>query len=615
MCRNCDLVLVILYLRSGTLCPAFRPRGSSDHESTVAAESISVTVIRVRKEFAMLNDYDRKRHFEDTPEPKGSRPKARSHRRKPLEFVVQKHSASRLHFDFRLELDGVLVSWAVPKGPSLNPGDKRLAVHVEDHPWEYRKFEGIIPAKQYGAGEVIVWDKGTYEPVDGSNEDVETQQKIVRDGLKSGKLSIELHGEKLKGVFALVETKGRGKNNWLLIKKDDDFADPEANVAVDSKSVLSDFTLDELQIESGKKKVSTAKTHSTKTSSKKSSKKEKVKEKEEKGTKSKISSARESLNRKKRPSRHEKMPARVEPMLTKTAEEPFSKDGWIYEPKLDGIRSIAYINESEVRLISRRGINVTERYPLIEKSLEENEDDIILDGEITAIDSQGRPSFQLLQRAGQTSDKEGLRIVFYVFDILYADGRNLVDHPLSSRRRILRQKLKQSDVVKIVNGLGSDGLKAFQACVDIDLEGIVAKKLDSVYKPGTRTADWLKVKSFKSSELLICGYSEGAGSRSDQFGALLLGYFDDHGELTYAGSVGTGFNSKIMRELLGIMKPLERKTSPFGLKTGKKRDVTWLTPKLVAEIKFSEWTADGLLRIPVFLRLREDIEPSTVVRR
>lgn len=562
----------------------------------------------------MLNDYDRKRHFEDTPEPKGSRTKARSHQRNPLEFVVQKHSASRLHFDFRLELDGVLVSWAVPKGPSLNPDDKRLAVHVEDHPWEYRKFEGIIPAKQYGAGEVIVWDKGTYEPVDGSNEDVETQQKIVRDGLKSGKLSIELHGEKLKGVFALVETKGRGKNNWLLIKKDDEFADPEANVAVDSKSVLSDFTLDELQIESGKRKAK-AKAHSTKTSSKKSSKKENAKEKEEKSTKSKKSSARESLNRKKRPSRHEKMPARVEPMLTKTAEEPFSKDGWIYEPKLDGIRSIAYIKESEVRLISRRGINVTERYPLIEKSLEENEDDIILDGEITAIDSQGRPSFQLLQRAGQTSDKEGLRIVFYVFDILYADGRNLVEQTLSTRRRILRQKLKQSDVVKIVNDLGSDGLKAFQACVDIDLEGIVAKKLDSVYKPGTRTADWVKVKSFKSSELLICGYSEGAGSRSDQFGALLLGYFDDQGELTYAGSVGTGFNSKIMRELLGVMKPLERKTSPFGLKTGKKRDVTWLTPKLVAEIKFSEWTADGLLRIPVFLRLREDIEPSTVVRR
>ncbi len=561
----------------------------------------------------MLNDYDRKRHFEDTPEPKGNRAKAASHKRKSLEFVVQKHSASRLHFDFRLEVDGVLVSWAVPKGPSLNPVDKRLAVHVEDHPWEYRKFEGIIPAKQYGAGEVIVWDKGTYEPVEGSDEDVETQQKIVREGLKSGKLSIELHGEKLKGVFALVETKGRGKNNWLLIKKDDDFADPDANVSLDSKSVLSDFTLDELQIKSGKRKASTSKTQSKTGISKKPSKK--AMPKEEKGTKAKRSSTRENLSRKKPSSRHEKMPARVEPMFTKTAEEPFSKAGWIYEPKLDGIRSIAYIKESEVQLISRRGINLTERYPLIEKSLEENEDDIILDGEITAIDSQGRPSFQLLQRAGQTSHTEGLRIVFYVFDVLYADGRNLVDQTLSTRRRILRQKLKQSDVVKIVNDLGSDGLKAFQACVDIDLEGIVAKKLDSVYKPGTRTADWLKVKSFKSSELLICGYSKGAGSRSDQFGALLLGYFDDHGELTYAGSVGTGFNSNIMRELLRVMKPLERKTSPFGLKTGKKRDVTWLTPKLVAEIKFSEWTADGLLRIPVFLRLREDIEPSTVVRR
>jgi len=561
----------------------------------------------------MLNDYDRKRHFEDTPEPKGTRAKALSRKRKSLEFVVQKHSASRLHFDFRLEVDGVLVSWAVPKGPSLNPDDKRLAIHVEDHPWEYRTFEGIIPAKQYGAGEVIVWDKGTYEPVDGSNEDVETQQKIVREGLKSGKLSIELHGEKLKGIFALVETKGRGRDNWLLIKKDDDFADPDVNVSTDSKSVLSDFTLDELQIKSGKKKASTSKTRSKTSTSKKSSKK--AISKEEKGKNVKRSAARKNASRKKQSSRHEKMPASVEPMLTKTAEEPFSKPGWIYEPKLDGIRSIAYIKDAEVRLISRRGINLTDRYPLIEKSLEENEDDIILDGEITAIDSQGRPSFQLLQRAGQASHKEGLRIVFYVFDVLYADGRNLLDQTLSARRQILRQKLKQSDVVKVVNDLGSDGLKAFQACVDIDLEGIVAKRLDSAYRPGRRSADWLKIKSFKSAEFLICGYSQGTGSRSDHFGSLLLGYYDEEGELSYAGSVGTGFNAKLMRELLKLMKPLERKTSPFELKAGKKRDVSWLTPKLVAEIKFSEWTADGLLRIPVFLRLREDIKPTDIVRR
>lgn len=557
----------------------------------------------------MLNDYDRKRHFKETPEPKGARKKSDPHKRRALEFVVQKHSASRLHFDFRLELDGVLVSWAVPKGPSLNPDDKRLAVHVEDHPWEYRKFEGIIPARQYGAGEVIVWDKGTYEPVDGINEDVDTQQNIVRDGLKSGKLSIELHGEKLNGVFALVETKGRGKNNWLLIKKDDDFADPDADLSEDSKSVLSDFTLDELQFKSGKRKESKSGAVSTKVGRSKSSTRTVSKEKS-----AKKSSTRETKSRKKPLSRLEKMPARVEPMLTKTAEEPFSKDGWIYEPKLDGIRAIAYIKDSDVRLISRRGINLTERYPLIEKSLKEN-DDIILDGEITAIDSEGRPSFQLLQRAGQTRHTKGMRIVFYVFDILYADGRNLIDETLSKRREILKRKLEQSDVVKVVSSLGPDGLKAFQACVDIDLEGIVAKKLDSVYRPGSRSADWLKIKFFKSAEFLICGYSQGTGSRSDHFGSLLLGYYDEEGELSYAGSVGTGFNAKLMRDLLKLMKPLERKTSPFELKAGKKKDVSWLTPKLVAEIKFSEWTADGMLRIPVFLRLREDIEPTDIVRR
>lgn len=562
----------------------------------------------------MLNDYDRKRQFDETPEPKGARKKPSARKQKALEFVVQKHSASRLHFDFRLEIDGVLVSWAVPKGPSLNPDDKRLAVHVEDHPWEYRKFEGIIPAKQYGAGEVIVWDKGTYEPVDGSNEDLDVQQKILRDGLKSGKLSIELHGEKLNGVFALVETKGRGENQWLLIKKNDDYADPAVDIAADSTSVLSDFTLDELQIKSGKKKNATSKTKSVAKEAKSSAKKSTEKTKAE-SVSSKKSTNKKSVTRKKSESRPEKMPALIEPMLTKTADEPFSREGWIYEPKLDGIRSIAYIKDSTVRLISRRGINLTERYPLIEKSLAKNSDDIIVDGEITAIDAQGRPSFQLLQRAGQTRLTKGTRIVFYVFDILYADGRSLIEETLEIRREILKKALKQTDVVKIVNDLGSDGLKAFEACVDIDLEGIVAKKLDSVYRPGYRTSDWLKIKSFKSAEFLICGYSEGAGARNGHFGSLILGYYDEKGELAHAGSVGTGFNNKLMQELLKAMKPLERKTTPFGLKTGRKKDATWLTPKLVAEIKFSEWTADGMLRHPVFMRLREDIEPTDVVRR
>jgi bifunctional non-homologous end joining protein LigD len=536
----------------------------------------------------MLQDYDRKRDFEETPEPKGVRKKTRRGKVKPLEFVIQKHSASRLHFDFRLEIDGVLVSWAVPKGPSLNPDEKRLAVHVEDHPFEYRKFEGIIPARQYGAGEVIVWDKGTYEPVDGANLDRGEQQKLLRKSLGEGKLSIEMHGEKLNGIFALVEMKGRGENQWLLIKKDDDYADPDCDIASDDSSVLSDLTLNGLKEKNGKP--------STKTKAASSPKKTKPREK-------------------KSVTRREKMPVHVEPMLTKTANEPFSKPGWIYEPKLDGIRSIAYIKDDEVRLISRRGLNLTERYPSIEKELAKINDSLILDGEITAIDKDGHPSFQLLQRAGQvTRLTKDTRIVYYVFDILYADGRCLFDEPLATRREILKEKLKSSDFVKAVSDLGADGLKAFRACVEMDLEGIVAKRLDSVYRTGYRTSDWLKIKSFKSAEFLISGFSAGTGSRSDNFGSLLLGYYDADGELVYAGSVGTGFNNQNMTQLMTLMKPLERKSPPFSLKIRRKKDVTWLAPKLVAEIKFAEWTADGMLRHPVFLRLREDIEPIDVVR-
>lgn len=324
----------------------------------------------------------------------------------------------------------------------------------------------------------------------------------------------------------------------------------------------------------------------------------------------------ETIQVKKPAGKKEKMPAHVDAMLCKTADEPFSKPGWIYEPKLDGIRAVAYIKDSEVTLVSRRGLILTERYPLIEKSLARNSDNLILDGEVTALDAQGRPSFQLLQRSSKSSAlNKNTRLIFYVFDVMYANGRNLCDEPLSVRREILRSVLKQTDVVKIVTGLGEDGFKAYKACVEIDLEGIVAKRMDSVYRPGYRSSDWVKIKSFKSAEFLICGYSKGTGSRSDQFGSLILGYYDDNNEIQYAGSVGTGFNTNSMRELLKVMKPLARSSSPFGLKLARKKDVTWLAPNLVAEIKFSEWTADGMLRIPVFLRLREDIKPTDVRRR
>jgi len=314
--------------------------------------------------------------------------------------------------------------------------------------------------------------------------------------------------------------------------------------------------------------------------------------------------------------RKRRMPSDLNPMLAKIAEEPFSKPGWIYEPKLDGIRAIAHIKDRSLRLLSRRGLDLTERYPGLTKSLMKNKEDIIIDGEIVAIDERGHPSFQLLQRAAKDNAlTKNNRIVYYVFDILYADGRTLFDVPLVERRKILFERLVQTDVVKAVRDLGSDGIKAFQACVENDLEGIVAKRVDGTYQPGVRTNDWLKIKSFKSSELLICGYSRGTGARDDSFGSLILGYYDKSGTLQYAGSVGTGFNATKLGDLRRVMKPLERKTSPFELKIRGKNDVVWVTPQLVAEIKYAEWTADGRLRIPVFMRLRDDIEPSSVTRR
>jgi bifunctional non-homologous end joining protein LigD len=528
----------------------------------------------------MLNEYNKKRDFSKTPEPSSAKGKAT---KGPLSFVIQKHAARRLHYDFRLELDGVLVSWAVPKGPSLDPSEKRLAVKVEDHPLDYAGFEGMIPKGEYGGGEVIVWDRGVFTPDEDDQlswDDRDEAQKRLRKMIKDGKLSIFLEGEKLRGSWALVKLKGKD-NEWLMIKHRDGFTS-KTDVTEKDHSVATGRTL--ADVRSGKQ-----------------------------GKNLPLKVAEQAVSEAPK----ERFPKQIMPMLASLADKPFSRDGWMYEPKLDGIRAIAYVHNGEVQLQSRRGLDLTRQFPTLVKTLSKHKDSMILDGEIVALDESGKPSFQSLQqRSGLIKDTEiksaerSHPIQYYVFDILHWRGKNLRSLPLAERKTLLKQAVIPSHSLRIVEAFDADGEEAYKACIENGLEGVVGKRADSPYSPGKRTKDWLKVKGTVSSEFLICGYTEGTGSRSRNFGSLLLGEFNDSGELRYVGGVGTGFNDKILTDLLQRMGPLETKKCPFGKRPPGKLNPTWVKPQLVAEIKFAERTRDNMLRAPVFLRLREDKSPE-----
>ncbi|MBX9568585.1 MAG: non-homologous end-joining DNA ligase, partial [Candidatus Obscuribacterales bacterium] len=528
-----------------------------------------------------LEKYNKMRDFSKTPEPSG---KAKRTKSRKLQFVIQKHNATRLHYDFRLEHDGVLLSWAVPKGPSLNPADKRLAVQTEDHPFEYRKFEGLIPKGEYGGGEVIIWDKGTFYPEHNGEavKDIDEAEKLIKQGMRKGTLKFVLEGEKLHGSWALVKLKNKEKD-WLLIKHKDEHALFDREVIDEDESVVSGKTIEDLQEEFGTKPE-----------------KKKV--------------ASKSINAKSRTK--SAYPPVIQPMLASLAPEPFSKDGWIYEPKLDGIRAIAYVYNGDVRLLSRRGLDLTGRYPVLTDALAEQEGTLVLDGEIVAFDTQGRPSFQLLQqrsglsRNSDVKQAEGtIPIQYYAFDILYRNGSLLVGKPLSERKAELKEALKQSDSIHLVDKIQGTGDDAYRACVQNGLEGILAKRADSLYEVGKRSKSWLKIKATRSDDFVVCGYTLGNGSRSNLFGAIILGYYRDD-ELKYAGSVGTGFNEKSMRDLLKTMKGLETKTCPFNDKAICKLKAIWLKPVMVAQVKYAELTRDMILRIPVFQHLRSDIDPK-----
>jgi bifunctional non-homologous end joining protein LigD len=464
-----------------------------------------------------LAEYRRKRDPKQTPEPFSSKRKGKA----PV-FVVQRHDATRLHYDFRLELDGALASWAVPKGVPLEPGQQHLAVHVEDHPLDYATFEGEIPKGNYGAGTVEIWDKGTYELVERK---------------RNGGLTVRLHGKKLDGVWALVPAKLSGdEKNWLLLRKRDE----------------------------------------------------------------------ETTSAKK--------PGRYAPMLATLEQDVPKGDGWTYEVKWDGYRALAYVAGGEVGLVSRNGNDLTARFPAVAKAIGKalRTPNAVLDGEVCALDEEGRATFSAMQQG-----KAGTRYIFVAFDLLEVEGKPLVDAELTARRKRLAQLLdKRRKTVQFSESF-DDGDALFEAAEEQGFEGIIGKRARSTYQPGRRSRDWVKVKTHGRQEFVIGGYTRGEGRRANSFGSLLLGVYDEGVEkLRYVGSVGTGFNEREIQRLLGLLRPLGTKESPFDPVPKpprvRKGDIVWVEPRLVAEVEFVEWTHDQRLRAPSYQGLREDKAPREV---
>ncbi len=532
----------------------------------------------------MLTEYARKRRLEKTSEPPARKRRAKG----PLHFVVHKHAASRLHYDLRLEVNGVLKSWAVPKGPSLDPNEKHLAMMVEDHPIDYGGFEGVIPEGEYGGGEVIVWDRGRYAPEEDGHRTFERSEgeERMRRGLSEGKLSFVLDGEKLKGSWTLVKSR-RGEKDWLLIKHRDDT--PVRDVLKENRSVVSGMTVEDLKAD-GKPAA--------------------------KGRGAQSTSPKDLPN-----ARKAAFPRTLAPMLATLAKAPFSHPDWVFEPKLDGLRAIAFVQDGKARLVSRGGREVARVYPSLAEELTEQPGQMVIDGEVVAPDDEGRPSFQRLQQRMNLQGEADIRradvqvpVLYYVFDLLYVDGYDLRAVPFEERRSLLERTLVPSQRVRLIDQFEEDGEAAYEAAVEHGLEGVMAKRRDSAYRSGERSHLWLKVKATLSDEFIVGGYSRGMGARSDTFGALILGQYDEHGKLRYAGHVGTGFDDRTLKELRKRLDGLGTERSPFGGDVSGRAEATWVKPELVAEVKFAQRTSDGRLRVPVFLRLRGDKSPKEVER-
>jgi bifunctional non-homologous end joining protein LigD len=562
-----------------------------------------------------LSLYKKKRRFDDTPEPEGKEKSSKS----SLRFVIQKHDASHLHYDFRLEMNGVLKSWAVPKGPSLNPADKRLAMMVEDHPYDYRNFEGIIPAGNYGGGTVIVWDEGTYEPLEGEGLNRKEQEKLLQKQLHSGNLKFVMHGKKIKGEYALFQMKGRGERSWILVKKNDEYAGEE-DILMKDKSVKTGKTLVDVAHENGTevnhpdengKKAAKAKpVQLLSGTAPKKPRAKSVKAPSKRASPSKKKALRktaEILGDQLSLARRSPIPRDVVPMLATLINEPFDDANWLYEIKWDGYRAVAYCDGKNVELVSRNLKPFTEKYIPVRDALKELNLKAVFDGEIVAVDAKGLAVFQSLQNWQNTP----VRLQFFIFDILWLDGYDLTKIPLDERKRILAEVLPANDdVIKYSDHVVEKGKEFFDVAVSQGLEGIMAKKANSIYEIGQRTEDWVKIKVSLRQEVVIVGYTEPRRTRKF-FGSLLLGLYDGD-DLVYIGHTGSGFNSKSLEQIYVKLQPLITADCPFEKCPKGNMPVTWVKPKLVCEIKFTEWTKDRIARHPIFMGLRVDKKAKEV---
>ena len=497
-----------------------------------------------------LTRYRDKRDFSKTPEPSGRRGAASEG---ALQFVVQRHDATRLHYDFRLEHDGVLKSWAVPKEPSLSTKDRRLAVQTEDHPLDYGGFEGEIPEGEYGAGSVVIWDRGHWQPLGDPDE-----------GLKDGKLDFELEGDRLKGRFTLVRMAPRGKrksdkDNWLLLKRHD--------WPTDARKAAP-----------------------------------RVRRKRGAPDPAEVSGARRAA-----------LPKKPAPQLATPVTRPPQDEGWLFEPKLDGYRVLCRIEDGEVAVLTRRGHDWTEEFSAIAAAARALPcRAAVLDGEAVVYDSRGITSFQRLQNALKS---DGDAIVLVAFDLLHLDGWDLMRAPLTERKRLLEALLDGAPpAIRYGEHVTESGTKFFAAACKLGLEGIIAKRAADPYR-AERTRSWLKIKCLKREEFVVVGFTDPGGSRT-AFGALLVATrAAATAPLRYAGKVGTGFDERTLKALHARLRPLERRTAPVDKASarGVARGVHWVEPQLVAEIAYTEWTGDERLRHPIFVGLREDKSADEVV--
>jgi bifunctional non-homologous end joining protein LigD len=509
-----------------------------------------------------LAEYQKKRQFDRTPEPSGGELATKT---EPT-FVVQKHAARRLHYDFRLAIDGTLKSWAVPKGPSLNPDDKRLAVETEDHPLDYANFEGNIPIGSYGAGTVMVWDRGTFQPEGG----LDPGKQIDR-----GEIKFALNGEKLRGSFVLVKLKHSEKGNeWLMIKHKDAAVDPQWNIDDHDGSVLTGRVLDEIKQQLAPKRAATP-LHS-----------------------SELQNAHKAA-----------MPAKLGPMLATLADHLFSDPNWLFEIKWDGVRALAFLRNGELRLRARSGNDITSQYPELQqfsKSVAASQ--AIIDGEIAVLDSRGHSDFEKLQermhvRSPSSQLISEFPVVFFAFDLLYCDGYDLRESPLLERKQLLQKLLHTSERIRYSDHQLEKGKELFALAKENGLEGIVAKRIDSRYV-SDRSCNWLKLKTYHTLDAVIGGWTA-PRSAGLPFGSLLVGLYDGK-KLRFAGHVGSGFNMQTYKDIFAKLEALRAARSPFVEPADTNGKPTWVRPELVARVRHSSWTDEKRLRHPVFIALRED---------